>query len=508
MKRSLSATITIGWRLAHLTAVALVTLLLATGLRLAWYRHPEWSDQWRRLIDAVSLSGKVLEWHLEAGFALLCLALFYLTKVITGGRSEPAMESRQQSGRSLRSIIILFGICSASIALLSGLGMYSNLADRFFADAIVLIHSVSSAALVVVLIVVSIMMMASKLTGGRSRKRDGTVAPNSALRRGAGLSFIAAIIAATCGAVWLIPFLEKPPTLICVMQNRNVMVDGKERDLEWFGVNEIEVVVKGGSNLPGGRSRVRVKSFRNRYTVFFLIKWIDPDRSYNRHLEKTERGWIEQGTEPLSRFGENHLWEDGLAISLHKKQSGCMATCHLGGSEGLGRHYTAGDTADVWHWKAVSTDPAWQAEDGWWGENIDKVFGGSHVDNQAGGGYRSNLNREWDQPYFLPRFYGIRHWIDITARTYDSYSVEGDTFSVGALVPSVVVAPAMGDVADVRARARWRGGVWTLEMSRRIASGSPFDLPLIGEVYLSLAPFNNSRKGHAFNLRPIRLLIE
>lgn len=508
MKRSPSAALTIGWRLVHFVAAALIALLLTTGLRLAWYRNPEWPDSWRNLIDTVSLSGKVHQWHLEAGLLLLSLAIFYLTIALCGGLFQRARELRQQSSRSLGSIILSFGIVALLTALLSGLGMYSNVTYGIPAILIVAVHSWSSIVLVVLVVAILVMAITSKLLGRSSEKKSGAATPDLAIRKRAGLLFVVAIIIAAGSTIWLTPFVKEPPTLFCAIQNRNVTVDGKETDLEWFGVNEIEINVNGGRNFPEGNSTIRLKSFRSRFYVYFLIKWNDPDRSYNRHLEKTERGWVEQFTEPVNVFGEDYMWEDGLAVSFHKDKSGCMATCHLGSSAGLGRHYTSGDTADSWYWKAVSTNPAWQAEDGWWGEDIDAVFGGSHVDNQAGGGYRSNLNREWGQPYFLPRFHRIRHWIDITTETYDPYSVEEDTFSVGGLVPSVVVAPAMGDVANVRARARWRGGVWTLEMSRAVVSGSPFDIPLIGEVYLSLAPFNNSRKGHASNLRPIRLLFK
>jgi hypothetical protein len=88
----------------------------------------------------------------------------------------------------------------------------------------------------------------------------------------------------------------------------------------------------------------------------------------------------------------------------------CAVTCHLGvGPAGVpkGVHYTAGEIGDVWHWKAVRTDPM-QAHAGEPGYMDDQHFrtpdplpatqqqrytGGYHPDPKTAGGYRPNFEK-------------------------------------------------------------------------------------------------------------------
>ena len=81
-------------------------------------------------------------------------------------------------------------------------------------------------------------------------------------------------------------------------------------------------------------------------------------------------------------------------------------------------------------------------------------------------------------------------------------------FEVGAIQPAVVTLPFMGDRGDIRVRGIWARGVWTVELSRAINTGSPFDMALTGTVWMSLASFDNSEKMHSYHFKPIKLIIE
>ncbi len=81
-------------------------------------------------------------------------------------------------------------------------------------------------------------------------------------------------------------------------------------------------------------------------------------------------------------------------------------------------------------------------------------------------------------------------------------------FSIGAHIPSPLSAQAMGDRGVVQARGRWYNGEWTVELARRISTGSSFDAAFRGEWYLGIAPFHNSVCKHAYHLKPIKLVIE
>lgn len=199
-----------------------------------------------------------------------------------------------------------------------------------------------------------------------------------------------------------------------------------------------------------------------------------------------------------------------MAITVDNSPDGCMSTCHVTpDSDQAGYHATDGDTVDVWRWYAIRSNPVARIEDGWWASR-DSSNQSMHVDNRAGGGYTSNLNAEWMQPYLVPSYAGGLPWIHVESPFVSAYFHETDLFKVGHNVPAVIVAPSQGDVTDVEARAKWAGGFWTVEMRRRISTNSPFDVSMTHRdtAYLSVAMFNNAEKHHAIVFRPIKLIVD
>lgn len=310
--------------------------------------------------------------------------------------------------------------------------------------------------------------------------------------------------------LYLVRFkLFLPNEIVCAEQNRYVNIDGKESDLEWLGVEEIKLTLNQGANFEQGMTNVKLKTFRNNHYIYFLLKWQDPTPSFNRFLEKTEGGWIEIKSEPKPLFGETVYYEDMLALSFHENNNNCLQSCHLGSTAKPGLHNYVNQKADLWLWKSISTNPYVQAEDGWWGgDSLDLITGSRHIDNKAGGGANLNFNFQWNEPYFLPDSKFMRYFIDLTSDKFVSYRAELDTFSIGSRIPAIMVAPAMGDVSDVRAHGRWRGGEWVLEIARTRGTGSLNDFALMGELILGIAIFDNAEKNHAFHMNPIKLIFE
>lgn len=493
-------------RLAHLAAAVLTAILLVTGARLLWLDESRYlPERIRGGLDLWAPEGMVHQWHVSAGKMLLLVGLFYLVYlfITKEWRRLAGTDSENRYGPT-RMVLYNLILISLGVGIVSGLILFSG--NFGSGSGLTFVRWLHYHAALVVLFMSVIHILAV------------TVSPVShvngifyATPIGPGYRFTETLLA-LLAALLMMPLLRTlitdPPTLHCSLQNRTVIVDGKESDIEWMGVDEVILPVMGGANFDNTVTEVRVKSFHNRHTVYFLLTWEDHTRSFNRHLEKTNGGWVRLTSERLNPAGESVYWEDQAALSLHADPDGCMGCCHAGGPVGRGRHYTKGDTADVWYWKAVSTNPAWQAEDGWWGDDVGPGLGGIHIDNLAAGGYHDNLNEQWGQPYLLPLHHTQQHSIDITSNLYFPYRPEDDTFSVGATAPGVVVAPMIGDAADVRARGRWRGGTWTLEIARRRATGSASDLIFRDELYLGVAVFDNAEKQHAYHVRPVRLVVE
>jgi hypothetical protein len=320
-------------------------------------------------------------------------------------------------------------------------------------------------------------------------------------------AIVAAMIISLVVMIVTIQLFNTSDILYCVEQNRSAIVDGRDNDIEWYGVDSMQVRTFGGVNFQSSVAEAIIKTFHNKQRIYFLIKWADPTRSFNRQLIKTDSGWVREVSQYKNIYGENIYSEDKLGLYFSRKDN-CASTCHIGSCNNLGLHYTDNDTADIWQWMAVSTNPADEADDRWWGEFDNDIYGGQHFENKASGGCKSNLNDDWKQPYFLPINYLSRNWIWYGSNSYEPYKEENDTFPLGYRIPSILVAPILGDRGDVTASGRWRNGYWTVEFSRKISTGSDYDIPFRGELYFGLALFDNADIKHTYHLKPIKLVIE
>ncbi len=495
----------LGVRLAHLTSILVLALLLATGARLAWFGQTFFSYETARLVDALAPAGQVHKLHQTLGIVFAAIGVFYVVYLLTSGEAPRLFALfRDRRYSSSKKFIYLLVMVIGLTSFLSGVtlhsGLYSGSAGHVFMKTL---HYYCALALVVftvahvIDVVVSLRTKANVIFLARPRKGFFGV-------RALGLAALMAITAGLAAD----RYLDLPRTLHCRERHRLITVDGYERDLEWADIDSLVFYSSGGVNFHHGVSRIVVKTFRSRYHLYLLVKWYDRTRSYNRHLIKTRAGWVEQVSEYADPFGESIYAEDKLALAFHRNPDGCRSSCHVRTPGKTGLHYTDGDTADVWVWMAVSTDPARGADDRWWAGYENDLTGGRHYDNIAGGGYRSNLNREWCQPYFLPQHAAMRYWIPYEPEEFVPYDTRLDTFSLGARVPAVLVAPISGDRGDVRARGHWRNGVWTVEFTRRLRTGSPYDVSFPGQFFLGIAPFDNADSKHAYHLKPIRLVAE
>jgi hypothetical protein len=90
------------------------------------------------------------------------------------------------------------------------------------------------------------------------------------------------------------------------------------------------------------------------------------------------------------------------------------------------------------------------------------------------------------------------------------YSETLDTYPVGTLLPNIVIEPFQGDRANIRAKARWANGRWTLEVRRALDTKSEFDVAFSTErpVYLTLATYNRSQTRHSEHIKPVQLTLE
>ncbi len=177
----------------------------------------------------------------------------------------------------------------------------------------------------------------------------------------------------------------------------------------------------------------------------------------------------------------------------------CRTMCHAVADPVTGdRMYTSGGGhADVWHWQAATTDPAYLAQDEYWGPE------GRTVDAFA----QPIFDANYDSVLFVPlsmnedpaqRLTPFLHLAD--AIPFDSaYSwVNADS------IPGYVVNDnASGSIADVQAYSSYNrmDGSWMVVMRRLLDTGNTDDFDLSSvqpgdSVMVTMAFMNNSPAVH------------
>ncbi|MFQ5794106.1 MAG: ethylbenzene dehydrogenase-related protein [Candidatus Bipolaricaulia bacterium] len=292
------------------------------------------------------------------------------------------------------------------------------------------------------------------------------------------------------GNVLTVVRVTSPPTL-----------DGRMDDL-WAQADAIQVPVFAGANM--GSTTVALKAVYTDDAIYFLARWQDPTLSLRRFpWQKQEDGSWKQLT-TSAEHDENTYYEDKFAILWNIdnsiagfNQSGCMVACHVGEGKAYGNMRTAseGELGDMWHWKSVRTGPVGQLDDKYLNNTSPS---GRHADPKQEGGYSNNVNQAGDRPAFTAASQPVPpYWI------YDDEKTPFmDIYQVGDEIAGIIVSPFVGDRGDVKAEAYYEDGLWTLEIGRKLATGSPYDAQFddLSESYLfGVAVFDNAQVRHAFS---------
>jgi thiosulfate reductase cytochrome b subunit len=562
--------------ISHWSMVTLLALSLLSGMRIGWgyVESPVGgsSGAWGATLGAVSPEGTLfgvdlITFHVVSAFAILLVAGVYAGYMF---RSR-ASRRLQLTGQDLRKLtlgvragnfwrnkaalwsanllvywaaffmIVVLGITGVALyrvewGLSTALGGY---------DTVRLIHGIVAYMLLPYAIVHAILQWVF----GRFWTIFKAQFYQPHMR--AGLVSLAIVLPVIAG---LYLWNEVPETLTVVRAKGDVpapVLDGDPGDAAWSLATPVTIRTVKGVNNPRAHVDVTVKALHDGKQVYFQYQWDDPDASFKRYpLQKTAEGWkvLHTSFEPAD---ENAFYEDKLSMYITDVPNGsCAATCHMGTGphaargEKHGVHQTKGEVGDIWHWKAVRTDPmgADKNEPGFMDDQhfrgpdplpldrTNRFTGGYQADPGRGWGYQYNfekidpykkLAKTYVRPLFLPATDALAPnpdpktsdhaetwWIQRAGAI--PYSEAADTFPVGALIPNIVLEPFKGDRADVRAKAEWRQGRWTLEARRALDTGSPFDVAFVPgrPVYISIAAYNRTQTRHSEHIRPVRVVLE
>jgi hypothetical protein len=297
-------------------------------------------------------------------------------------------------------------------------------------------------------------------------------------------------------------------------------IDGAMDSL-WKQAAPLKVKVVGGRNLPKG-TEVTLRALYAGDTVYFLVQYADPTQSFRRApWQKQADGSWKKLEDPKDKGGDNNLYyEDKFAwiwnISTPDfEKKGCLAACHTGEGKPYGNKYTAkaGERLDMWHLKSVRTGSVGQTDDQYVDDtryDLEKAKeAGRKSDPKTGGGYTDNVTADKKGPQFALK--GNKpappYWIvDSEKEPFDDAK-----YKAGDEVASIIVAPFTGDRGDLPTQAVWKDGVWTLEIARKLQTGSEFDIQfgdLKKEYAFGVAVFDNAQVRHAYSPGVYKLKFE
>lgn len=327
------------------------------------------------------------------------------------------------------------------------------------------------------------------------------------------------------------PAFEAPEgALISYPAEAAPVLDGVADDAAWADAQETVISVAGGYN--DFAVDATLKSVYSGDTVYFVLTYADPTESWFRSpWQKQEDGTWKQIKDENDKGGDNNsVYEDKFSMIWPVNNSiknfetaGCFVACHAGENSDVkpyGNKYTSteGEFGDIWHWKSVRNDG--QIDDQYLdstrfdaekskeaGRKSDKKDSGGYADNFASMPDPADATKTVPNKT-LPGFTSPNVDLTTGAPGYilDSEKVSLDqaaldAMPVGSYLPGIIKSPIVGDRGDISAAWKWENGVWTIEFSRKLTTGSETDVQfadLTGIYYFGLAIFENAQVRHAF----------
>jgi hypothetical protein len=307
-------------------------------------------------------------------------------------------------------------------------------------------------------------------------------------------------------------------------------LDGVADDAAWANAQETVISVAGGFN--DFAVDASLKSVYSGDTVYFVLTYADPTESWFRSpWQKQEDGSWKQVKDENDKGGDNNsVYEDKFSMiwSINNsiknfETAGCFVACHAGenpDAKPYGNKYTSteGETGDIWHWKSIRNDG--QIDDQYLDStrfDAEKAKeAGRKSDSKDSGGYADNFASMPDpadatktvadktKPGFTSPSVDLTtgapgYILDSEKVVLDQAAL--DAMPVGSYLPGIIKSPIVGDRGQISAAWKWADGVWTIEFSRKLDTGSETDVQfsdLTGMYYFGLAIFENAQVRHAY----------
>jgi len=280
---------------------------------------------------------------------------------------------------------------------------------------------------------------------------------------------------------------------------------------QWNKAQVSKIALTGAGTVEGKPLEFKAKSVYTKNKIFFRFEWTDKDKSMNKKRWKYSGGeWTKiKGDE--DRLGVT--WEINRINKFATK--GCAVLCHNESKNEKDWYYAVSSSkekGDMWHWKAVRSNPVGYTEDGFVTTNPSKKpEEGRKRDAGSGTKAKSNRTKDKSKPAFMqdpsksPSLPGSL-LVDEAVEIKD-YSIFKDRDEI----PGYMLYTEWKDsFSDLKTKGVWKNGKWTLVISRKLNTGYDDDVQFnTRKKYpFAIAVFDNAHEHNSYNSEPLKLLFK
>lgn len=277
---------------------------------------------------------------------------------------------------------------------------------------------------------------------------------------------------------------------------------------QWAKAKEAKLVLVGAGKVEGKEIELKAKSVYTKDEIFFSFEWPDKDKSMKKNAWKFTGGkWAKQKANE-DRLGV--IWEINRIDKFANK--GCAVLCHNESKDNKEWYFSVNskkEKADLWHWKAVRSNPVGYLEDGYVIANPSKEpEKGRKRDAGSGTKAKNNRTKDKSKPAYM-QDPAKKPSIEGSLLVAEAVKIEDHSkFKEGDEIPGYMLTPAWKDsFGDIKTTGVWENGKWTVFMSRKLDTQYEDDVQYnTRKKYpFGIAVFDNSGAEHSYNSEPLKL---
>ncbi|WP_296491859.1 ethylbenzene dehydrogenase-related protein [Rhodoferax sp.] len=314
-----------------------------------------------------------------------------------------------------------------------------------------------------------------------------------------------------------------PDSLVATFTSTAPNPEAGAADPVWSKAKPVSAELTGGVNFgakPGakGESVVTLKAAYTADMLYMLIQYKDPTNSIRRGpFQKQADGSWKKLKDPADKGGDDNvyyedkwamIWPANAATAVQFDKEGCAMACHEGQTKPYGNKYTnqPGQILDMWHMKGQRTGPLGFVDDQYTDDTRydpkTAPNAGRKGDPGPVGGEYTNIALVDGKPAFMDRAAKATNaGGNFYIKKGDQVPFDDSKFKVGDEVASIIINPLTGtDRGDVRTANTYANGMHTSVVSRKLVTGSKFDVQfadMSARYGFGFAAFDNAQVRHA-----------